>query len=353
MISTLRQFYQGKRVLLTGVHGFKGAWLAELLLSLDADVYGVGLRDSTELLYDHLKLDERIVALVADIRSPEAARFIVESRPDVVIHLAAQPLVKMGYDDPLETYSTNVLGAANVLNAVRYAPGKVSTISVTTDKVYRNYEKLEGYVEDDELCGIDPYSNSKSCAELVTFSMQESFFKGTLTTDEPKIVSSARAGNVIAGGDFAADRIVPDLARALRSGESVKLRAPESVRPYQHALDVVAAYLYLAARQYDDPAVAGAYNVGPNRESVLRTIDLANFFVERSSVEIEVVPADFYETNYLWLNSKKFRTQLQWTPVWSTPHEILSPTFEWYDVWANGGDTAVVTREQIERFLHV
>lgn len=352
MISALRQFYKGRRVLLTGVHGFKGAWLAELLLALDADVYGVGLRDSTELLYDHLKLDGRITALEADVRSPQAAHFIAESRPQVVIHLAAQPLVKLGYDDPLETYSTNVLGTVNVLNAVRFLPDKVSTISVTTDKVYRNYEKVEGYVEDDELCGIDPYSNSKSCAELVTFSMQESFFKATLTTDAPKLLSSARAGNVIAGGDFAADRIVPDLARALRSGESVKLRAPESVRPYQHALDVVAAYLYLAARQYEDETLAGAYNVGPNRESVLRTVDLAQFFAERSSVDVKVVPAEFYETNYLWLNSEKLRTKLQWRPVWTTPQEILNPTFEWYDVWANGGDTAVVTREQIERFLH-
>ena len=254
-------FYKGKKVLVTGHTGFKGSWMCELLIHAGAQVTGYALEPPTEpSLFKLCGLSARMNSIKGDIRDLPHLREVFEQyKPEIVIHMAAQPLVRESYRDPVYTYDVNVMGTVNILECVRLYGSVKSFVNVTTDKVYLNREWEWGYRENEELNGYDPYSNSKSCSELVTSSYLKSFL-----LDKDVAISTVRAGNVIGGGDFAADRIIPDCVRAAQTGENIIVRNPYSVRPYQHVLEPVTAYLKLAQAQYENKEYAGNYNVGPD-----------------------------------------------------------------------------------------
>ena len=253
---TLREFYEGRRVLVTGHTGFKGAWLCHLLKGMGAEVTGYALEPPTNPnLFTLARVWEGMDSVQGDIRSLSRLRdAFTKARPEIVFHLAAQPLVRASYREPVYTYETNVLGTVNALDCARQVDSVRSFVNVTTDKVYRNLEREAGYSENDELNGFDPYSNSKSCSELVTACYRSAFF-----SDGRAAVSTARAGNVIGGGDFARDRILPDCLRAASAAEPILVRNPHSVRPYQHVLEPLHAYLLIAMRQMENPALSGSY----------------------------------------------------------------------------------------------
>lgn len=354
-VKFLRAFYKDKKVLVTGVHGFKGSWLALLLHELGAEVVGVGLQAPDGGLFPLLHMEDlgiRVHSL--DVRDQMISHLIQEENPSVIFHLAAQPIVSVGYADPYLTYSTNVMGTVNVLEAMRGLKEKVSMVNVTTDKTYRNVEKAEPYIETDELMGEDPYSSSKSCSELVSYTYRTSFFDST-SGDEQKILSTCRAGNVIGGGDFALNRIIPDMARALASDSAVTIRNFDSIRPYEHALDALYAYVLLGARQWDEPSVAGAYNVGPNDESVMETRELVDFFVKHAGLKVidGSEGKTFHEAHLLSLDSAKFRKTFDWAPTWETKEEMLEKTLVWYQNWMTGGyNVTTMTTDQIKEFLN-
>lgn len=349
-VTRLRQFYTGKKVLVTGVHGFKGSWLAMLLQELGATVVGYGLPAPEGELFRLLNFDRLGVRThEIDVRDRAFSDRIAEESPDVAFHLAAQPIVSEGYADPYTTYSTNVMGVVNFLEGLRRVTGKISAVNITTDKVYWNVEKEEPYVETDHLMGEDPYSSSKSCSELVSFSYRTSFFAGSDT-----ILSTARAGNVIGGGDFALNRIIPDMARALASGSSVTIRNFDGVRPYEHVLDALYAYILIAARQWEDPTLADAYNVGPNTDSVMRTRELTDYFQRRTNLEVVDGSGgkSFHEANLLSLDSSKLRGTLKWEPTWASKEEMLSKTLDWYLEWIDGENMTTTTMRQVKEFLN-
>lgn len=354
-VKFLRDFYKGKKVLVTGIHGFKGSWLALLLHELGAEVVGVGLQAPDGGLFPLLRMEDLGIKVHSlDVRDQMVTQLIQEENPQVVLHLAAQPIVSVGYTDPYLTYSTNVLGTVNVLEGVRKLQGRVSMVNVTTDKVYQNVEKPEAYLEDDRLMGEDPYSSSKSCSELVSYTYRVSFFNGT-EGENQKILSTCRAGNVIGGGDFALNRIIPDMARALASDSAVTIRNFDSIRPYEHALDALYAYVLLAARQWEDPSVAGAYNVGPNDESVMETRELVDFFVKHAGLKVidGSEGKTFHEAHLLSLDSAKFRETFSWCPTWETKEEMLEKTLVWYRNWMTGGyNVTTMTTDQIKEFLN-
>ena len=354
-VEFLRNFYKNKKVLVTGVHGFKGSWLALFLHELGAEVVGVGLQAPDGELLTLLELEYMGIEVHSlDVRDQALVNLVKEASPSVIFHLAAQPIVSVGYSDPYLTYSTNILGTVNVLDGVRALTNKVSMVNVTTDKVYQNIEKPEAYVEDDRLMGEDPYSSSKSCSELVTYSYRKSFFSDSDGGVE-KIVSTCRAGNVIGGGDFALNRIIPDMARAIKNNQPVTIRNFDSIRPYEHVLDALYAYILLAARQWSDPSLAGAYNVGPNDESVMQTRELVDFFKSHSSLEVIDGSGGktFHEAHLLSLDSKKFRETFSWAPTWASKEEMLEKTLTWYQHWISGGyNITTMTTAQIKEFLN-
>ena len=269
------EYYKGKTVLVTGHTGFKGSWLCVMLEMAGAKVVGYALPPEKDaVLFECSGAAERMVSVEGDIRDRAHLQEVFHTyQPQVVFHLAAQPIVRESYKNPVNTYETNVMGTVNVLEAVRQCGSVRSFLNVTTDKVYKNNEWEWGYRETDELDGYDPYSNSKSCSELVTHSYEKSFLK-----DMDIAVSTARAGNVIGGGDFAADRIIPDCVRAVSGGKKIAVRNPHSTRPYQHVLEPLGAYLLIAEEQYQDSRKAGSYNVGPDDRSCLTTGELADLF---------------------------------------------------------------------------
>ena len=264
-------FYKGKTVLVTGHTGFKGTWLCHLLLKMGANVIGYSLKPNTNpSLFELAKLDDKIVSIIDDIRNYESLLKVFKKyNPEIVFHLAAQPIVSESYKDPKYTYETNMLGTLNVLECIRNTDSVKSFVNVTTDKVYFNNEKGKPFKEDDKLDGGEPYSNSKSCSELITASYRRSFF-----IDREISISTARAGNVIGGGDFSLNRILPDCYRAYNSKEVLKLRNPNSVRPYQHVLEALFMYCLIAQKQYRNKNFEGSYNIGPEKSSVIKTIDL-------------------------------------------------------------------------------
>jgi CDP-glucose 4,6-dehydratase len=354
-VAFLRDFYKDKTVLLTGIHGFKGSWLALLLHELGATTVGLGLHAPDGLLYSMLDMTALgIRSQVMDVRDRDRLIDLVQdARPDVIFHLAAQPIVSVGHDDPYLTFSSNVMGVVNLLDGVRVLKNKVSVVNVTTDKCYQNVEKEEPYLEDDRLMGEDPYSSSKSCAELVSFSYRVSYF-GDQSAIDAKQLSTARAGNVIGGGDFALNRIVPDMARALKEDAPVTIRNFDSIRPYEHVLDALYAYVVLAAKQWDGPSLAGAYNIGPNVTSVMRTRELTDYFADRTPLKVVDGSAGrtFHESKLLSLDSGKFRTTFDWAPTWAGKEEMLDKTLVWYRKWIDGGhDMTDVTRDQVREFL--
>ncbi|MCI8740715.1 MAG: CDP-glucose 4,6-dehydratase [Oscillibacter sp.] len=342
-------FFRGKRILLTGHTGFKGAWLSELLLYAGAEVTGYALPAPSGGIFQALCLEERMTSVIGDVRDLAHLRQVFQAcRPEIVFHLAAQPLVRESYRDPVGTYSTNVMGTVHLLECVRTCDGVRSIVNVTTDKVYRNEERFQGYRECEVLDGYDPYSNSKSCSELVTGTYVRSFL-----AERGAAVSTARAGNVIGGGDTAADRILPDCIRAARRGEAIFVRNPHSVRPYQHVLEPLAAYLLIAKEQFCAPEKAGAYNVGPSMEDCLTTGALADLFCRfwgDGSRWTTTPDGGPHEAARLTLDCAKIAEELSWVPRWSA-NTAVEKTVEWTKAVLAGQEAGAVTRGQIKDYF--
>jgi CDP-glucose 4,6-dehydratase len=322
--------YRGRRVFVTGHTGFKGSWLSAWLLRLGAEVSGYALAPPTEPnLFDGLALSKETAHKVADVRDAEVlSTAVARSRPDLVFHLAAQPIVREGYATPVATFSTNVMGTVNLLEAARRSESVAGVVVVTSDKCYRNLEDGRSFVEEDAMGGHDPYSASKGCAELVTAAYASSFF-----VDGTAAVASARAGNVIGGGDWAADRLVPDCVRALVAGEPVVVRNPDAVRPWQHVLEPLAGYLALGAALLSGEAVTGAWNFGPEsgRDELPVRWVVERFLEEWGSGSWEApdLGVQPHEAHLLRLDSTKARTRLLWTPLWDA-REAVMRTAVWY-----------------------
>ena len=347
-------FYKSKKVLITGHTGFKGSWMCQALLQAGAEVTGYALENVTEPnLFDVLKLSEHMKSITGDIRDYENLLCAVkDNRPEIVIHMAAQPIVRESYEKPLYTYETNVMGTVNLLEAVRNTDTVRSVINVTTDKVYLNREWEWGYRENEELNGYDPYSNSKSCSELVTASYRRSFFE-----NRDIAISTLRAGNVIGGGDFAKDRIIPDCVRAAQEEKDIILRNPDAVRPYQHVLEPVMVYLMIAQRQYADKALEGAYNIGPEESNCITTGRIATLFCEKweelSGRKQEWIAKEDqgpHEAKLLRLDCTKIRETFDWKPAWNIERAI-DETVEWYYCFAFKENMSNFTEKQIERYL--
>lgn len=347
-------FYENKKVLITGHTGFKGSWMCQLLIMAGAEVTGYALKPPTDpSLYEMCHLAEQMHNVVGDVRDLEhLLKVFQEVQPEIVIHMAAQPLVRESYKNPVYTYETNVMGTVNICEAVRQTPSVKSFVNVTTDKVYLNKEWNWGYRENEELNGYDPYSNSKSCSELVTSSYINSFFN-----DLPVAVSTARAGNVIGGGDFATDRIIPDCIRAAEAGEDIIVRNPYSTRPYEHVLEPVVAYLMIAQAQYEDKVkYAGSYNVGPNETDCWTTGDLVTLFCDKWNKQtgsdikwIDQYDGGPHEANFLKLDCSKMKTVFGWQPRWDV-ETTMEKIVEWSDAYLHGGDYIEVMKKQIREF---
>lgn len=352
-------FYKGKKVLVTGHTGFKGTWMCMLLVQAGAQVTGYALKPPTEPSVFALSgIGDKINSVTGDIRDlTHLQQVFDETQPEIVIHMAAQPIVRESYRSPVYTYEVNVMGTVNILECVRTHPCVRSFVNVTTDKVYLNKEWEWGYRENEELNGYDPYSNSKSCSELVTSSYKNSFMNPADSSAHPAAVSTARAGNVIGGGDFAADRIIPDCVRAVLTGQEIIVRNPFSTRPYQHVLEPVAVYLMLAARQYEDPDLAGCYNVGPDETDCYTTGDVVTLFCEKwnQATGQQVNWKNEYdggphEANFLKLDCAKLKRTFGWKPVWNV-ETAMEKIVEWTIAYRDGGDIDAVMNRQIKEFL--
>ena len=340
-------FYKGKRVLITGHTGFKGSWLCRILLLAGAEITGYALPPATNPnLFTLAGLQESIDSVIGDVRNFEALKHTIErTQPEIVFHLAAQPIVREGYKDPVNTYETNVMGTVHILECIRCCTSVHSFVNVTTDKVYQYREGVLGYRENEPLDGFDPYSNSKSCSELVTHCYVNSFFSKTDIA-----VSTARAGNVIGGGDFASDRIIPDCIRAVYSGDKIIVRNPNSSRPYQHVLEPLFAYLMIAQYQYKDRRYAGWYNVGPNESDCITTGELVDLFCKEWGDDISWLnqaESDApHEADFLKLDCSKIKTVFGWKPQWSI-HTAVEKTVEWVKGWLGFLDVPALMDKQI------
>lgn len=337
---------------ITGHTGFKGTWLSRMLVNLGAEVTGYGLEPPTEPnLFTILDMERHMRSVIGDVRDYEnLKRAFDEFQPEIVLHLAAQPLVRESYKNPVSTYETNVMGTVHILECIRNTACTRSFLNVTTDKVYRNREWEWGYRENEELNGRDPYSNSKSCSELVTYSYQSSFFFGE---ECRTAISTARAGNVIGGGDFAEDRIIPDCVRAALDKTSIVIRNPYSTRPYQHVLEPIYAYLMIAAMQYEDGRYAGNYNVGPDEGDCYQTGDLVDLFVREWGEGLTWINRSDngpHEANFLKLDCSKLKATFGWNPRWSLEDAIVK-TVEWTKCWSAGKNVTECTDRQIQEFL--
>lgn len=342
-------FYKGKKVLITGHTGFKGSWMSVVLVNAGAEVIGYSLDPDPELsLFELCGIKNQIVHVIGDIRDLDRLKGVFETYlPEIVIHMAAQPLVRKSYEEPVDTYSTNVMGTVNILECVRLNPCVKSFLNVTTDKVYENKELDRGYKEDEPLDGYDPYSNSKSCSELVTHCYKKSFFADNRTS-----ISTARAGNVIGGGDFAKDRIVPDCVRAATNGQDVIVRNPFSVRPYQHVMEPVNAYLMIAALQYENSDYSGYYNVGPEIADCLTTGELVDLFIKswgNGIKRVDMTDSGPHEANYLKLDCSKLKSTFGWAPKWDISCAV-SKTVEWTKIWHTGDDVRKIMDKQIKEY---
>lgn len=342
-------FYQGRRVFVTGHTGFKGAWLCAILAMAGAEVTGFALPPAEESLWTLAGLERHVRSVYGDIRELDNLRTAFrEARPEIVFHLAAQPIVREGYRDPVGTYHTNVMGTVHILECVRETDYVRSVLNVTTDKVYQNFQWSWGYRETDALNGGDPYSNSKSCSELVTDS-----YRGSFLDAQGVSVSTARAGNVIGGGDFAPDRIIPDCIRAARAGKPIQIRNPYAVRPYQHVLEPLSAYLLIARRQCEDAKYVGSYNVGPGTQDCLTTGGLADLFCRSwgDGVRWEHVGnTGPHEDNILRLDCSRIQAELGWTPRWRIDRAV-EETAAWTKAWLGGQDALLAMERQVDAFF--
>ena len=343
-------FYKGKKVLLTGHTGFKGSWMSVMLVNAGAEVIGYSSCSKTEMrLFDLCGVKDQITHIKGDVRGLDhLLEVFSDYQPEIVIHMAAQPIVRDSYKDPVGTYSTNVMGTVNICEAVRQTQSVKSFLNVTTDKVYENKEWEWGYRENEPLDGYDPYSNSKSCSELVTHSYKNSFF-----ADDRVAVSTARAGNVIGGGDFAHDRIIPDCIRAAIKGEDIIVRNPYSTRPYQHVLEPVYAYLMIAAKQYEDKKYEGWYNVGPDDRDCFQTGALVDLFVKHWGNGLKWVnkyDGGPHEANFLKLDCSKLKTTFGWKSRWNL-ETAIEKVVEWSKGWINNENVREIMGRQIEEYV--
>ena len=348
------EFYAGKRVLITGHTGFKGTWLCKLLAEAGAIVTGYALQpNKNESLFSLCNMTQDIHSIIGDIRDLSGLEAVFQKeRPEIVIHMAAQPLVYDSYLNPVYTYDVNVMGTVNILECVRKSQSVQSFLNVTTDKVYLNKEWEWGYRENEELNGYDPYSNSKSCSELVTSSYKQSFF-----TNSAVAISTARAGNVIGGGDFAANRIIPDCVRAIEHNEQIIVRNPYSVRPYQHVLEPLWAYLMICKAQYNNSGYADSYNVGPNEEDCLTTGELVTLLCRKwnectgANISwVDKFEGGPHEANDLKLDCSKIKNKLQWNPRWGI-ETAIDKIVDWTRVYMEQGDMKGCMEKQIHEYL--
>ncbi len=346
-------FYSGKTVLITGHTGFKGSWICKVLTMYGANVVGYSLEPPTKpSLFEAAGIEKGITSVFGDIRNfPKLNETMQQHRPEIVIHMAAQPIVRESYHDPVYTYETNVMGTVNVCEAVRQCSSVKSFVNVTTDKVYRddNFKRKSGYCELDALSGDDPYSSSKSCSEIVTASYTKSFLKANGVA-----VSTCRAGNAIGGGDFAKYRIIPDCVRAIGNGEEIIVRNPYSIRPYQHVLEPVAAYLMLAAMQYKKPELAGSYNIGPDDCDCINTGDLVSLFCEKwgNGVSWKNVSetSTLHEAIFLKLDCSRIKSILGWKPRWHIT-DAIEKTIEWSRAYLAGESVSAIMEKQINEYM--
>jgi len=349
VVGPARQFWRSKRVLVTGDSGFKGSWLALWLNELGAEIYGISLPpDQRPNLYSLAKVGKISKTHFVDIRQAGQVRKVIgKIKPQIIFHLAAQPIVRVGYSRAQETWKTNLNGTIHLLEAARKLSSLKVVVVVTTDKVYRNNEKGASFVESDPLGGSDPYSASKAAADLATASYHQVFFQKMGVG-----VATARAGNVIGGGDWAKDRIVPDAIRSWQRGETLLVRNPSSVRPWQHVLDSLGGYLILAEKLWKNPRLSGAYNFGPNssdRKTVRELIQQTKSFSEKGRVvwgSSKIGPA---EARVLALNNSKVKKQLGFHPVWGFRQAVVR-TFDWYAEQSKGGDAKRLCLEDIQAY---
>lgn len=346
-------FWRSKKVFITGHTGFKGSWLTKILADAGAIVTGYSLTPPTNPnLFSLSKVENKINSIIGDIRDFEKLKEVfLQAQPEIVLHLAAQPIVRDSYKDPRYTYETNVMGTVNLLECVRCSNTVKSVLNVTTDKVYHNNEWCWGYREDEPLDGFDPYSNSKSCSELVTHSYINSFFG-----DGEIAVSTARAGNVIGGGDFANDRIIPDCVRAMEKGEVIGVRNPYSTRPYQHVLEPLAVYLMIAEKQYLDKKYAGFYNVGPDECDCVTTGELTSLFCkywgDGAKWENQAEENAPHEADFLKLDCSKVKKVFGWKPRFHI-EECMEMTCRFSKVYLAGGDCEKEMEKEIKEFFGI
>jgi CDP-glucose 4,6-dehydratase len=351
-MSNILDAYKGKRVLVTGHTGFKGSWLTKILQLAGAEVTGYALEvQGDPSLFWILGGGRDFNSVTGDIRDFDHFLSVVrEAKPEYIFHLAAQPIVRESYRIPRETFETNIMGTVNLLEAVRETDTVLSLVNVTTDKVYLNREIRTAYRETDPLDGYDPYSNSKSCSDLVTGSYRNSFFQSG-----GPAVSTVRAGNVIGGGDFAKDRIIPDCVRAVREDREIILRNPDSIRPYQHVLEPLCAYLLLGSEQVKNRELAGAYNVGPDIKDAITTGELADLFTsfwgENARWISRKTPGP-HEASLLMLDSTKLKTTFSWKPKWDV-RQAVKKTVEWYRIYSSGGNADDETTREIKEYFDV
>jgi CDP-glucose 4,6-dehydratase len=356
MSSSLAQFYAGKRVFLTGHTGFKGAWFLKMLTMLGATVKGYALApDQPETIYQAIQGDTLCESVIADIRDAERLKTeILSFEPDLIFHLAAQPLVRLSYDFPIDTFVVNAMGTAHVMESVRSLDKPCSVVLITTDKVYYNNEWIYPYRENDRLGGYDPYSASKACAELIIDSYRNSFFNKNALPQHQKGIAVARAGNVIGGGDWARDRIVPDVVRALSQQHTIVVRNPNAVRPWQHVLEPICGYLTLGMKLASDPVTfSSAYNFGPYIADTLTVQELVQVAVDIwGSGEYDCPTQEHapHEAGLLRLDITKAREELNWLPRWNS-NQALTQTLNWYKVQLQMGSITEFTEQQIHHFL--
>lgn len=348
-------FYKDRKILITGHTGFKGSWLSIWLNKLGADVIGYALPPPTQpSLFDICKLKEKLTYIEGDVRDYKLLKDIFEKyQPEIVFHMAAQSLVRASYIQPLETYETNVMGTVNVLEVCRHASSVKAIVNVTSDKCYENREWIWGYRENDPMGGYDPYSSSKGCAELVTNAYINSFFGSNTDKEQAKSLASVRAGNIIGGGDWAKDRLIPDCIKASMANKPIIIRYPDAVRPWQHVLEPIYGYLLLASRLYEDgTAFSGAWNFGPDDYNIKPVKWIVQYMTEHwgSGLSWQVDDSNKpHESQYLKLDCSKAKTKLGWYPQWDL-QEALNKTIEWYDAYLTNLDTFHLSINQIENY---
>ncbi|WP_339350135.1 CDP-glucose 4,6-dehydratase [uncultured Alteromonas sp.] len=350
-----KQFWKNKNVLVTGHTGFKGSWLCLWLQELGANLTGISLPPTCQPnLFEAAAVDENMRSLYIDIRNVDALKeAFSETQPEIIIHMAAQSLVRKSYHNPVETYSTNVMGTVNVLEAVRYSPSVRAVVNVTSDKCYENNDDFRPFVESDRMGGYDPYSNSKGCAELVAQAFTSSYFNKHQFHEHSVAIASARAGNVIGGGDWAQDRLLPDIFKEISKKETVIIRSPKAIRPWQHVLEPLSGYMLLAQRLFEDGAnFIGGWNFGPEKQDakpVAWVVDeICRLWGDEARYEITKNPQP-HEANILMLDSSKSNQKLNWKPTWGLS-TALKNTVDWYQAYKRQANMRDVTRNQIQNF---